>query len=109
VLDVLAGLALGLPAVYLLARWRISGRLDAFAGDLSYGVFLNHNFLAPLVAQLMPGAPPLLTLVALIPVSTAASYATFRWIEAPTLALRRRLRVAAPAESPAVPGAAAAV
>ena len=108
VLDVLAGLALGLPAVYLLARARIARRLDALAGDLSYGVFLNHNLLAPLLVQLMPGAPPWLTLAALIPLSTAASFATFRWIEAPTLALRRGLRLSEPA-TPAVPGAAAAV
>lgn len=95
--DVLAGLVIGLPVVWLLARFKISGRLDGLAGDLSYGVFLNHNLLLPLAAQLLPGASPWLTLAALIPISTAASYATFRWIEAPTLALRRTLRTRAPA------------
>jgi peptidoglycan/LPS O-acetylase OafA/YrhL len=100
ILDVLAGLLLGLPVVYLATRARLSARFDSLAGDMSYGVFLNHNLLLPLVAGLMPGAPPLLILAALIPVSTAASYATFRFIEAPTIALRRHFRSPDPAPEP---------
>ena len=92
VCDVLIGLVFGLPAVYALARLRVAGKWDTLAGDLSYGVFLNHNLLLPVVQALLPGASNGLLFMALIPASTALSYATFCWIESPAIGLRRGLR-----------------
>jgi peptidoglycan/LPS O-acetylase OafA/YrhL len=99
ILEVLAGLVLGLPIVWGLARARISNRLDALAGDVSYGVFLNHNLLLPGVAALLPGASHLVTLAALVPLSMALAYGSYHVVETPALALRHRLRAgkAAPA------------
>ena len=105
ILEVLAGLILGLPIVWGLARARIANRFDALAGDVSYGVFLNHNLLLPGVAALLPGASHALTLAALIPLSMALAYASYRVVETPALALRHRLRAAKPA--PALEAAAA--
>ena len=90
--DMLLGIVLGLPAVICLTRLRPGGKAQALAGDLSYGVFLNHNLLiTPLYAWLHH--PSLVVLAAVVlPLSTLLSYASFRLIEAPALALRRGLR-----------------
>ncbi len=39
--EVTAGIALGIPAVYVLTKLKFH-RVDEFLGDISYGVFLNH-------------------------------------------------------------------
>ena len=97
--DMLLGVVIGLPAVIGLTRLRGGGKAQGLAGDLSYGVFLNHNLLiTPLQAWLH--GPSLLVLAAvLLPLSTLLSFATFRLVEAPALALRRGLR-AKPASTP---------
>jgi len=92
VTDMLLGIVVGLPAVMGLARLRSGGKVEALAGDLSYGVFLNHNLLiTPLQAWLH--GPSLVVLAAvLLPLSTLLSFVTFRLVEAPAIALRRGLR-----------------
>ena len=92
VMEVLAGFILGLPVVWALSRVRHAGRLDELAGDLSYGVFLNHNLLLPGVAALLPHASPMVKLVCVLPVSLTAAYASYLVIEKPALQWRRRLR-----------------
>jgi peptidoglycan/LPS O-acetylase OafA/YrhL len=92
VCDMLIGLVVGLPIVYGLSRVRIEGRWNEMAGDLSYGVFLNHMLLAPILASLLPSASSGMRFVALIPISIALSYVTFQCIERPAIAWRRSLR-----------------
>ena len=90
--DMLLGIVIGLPAVMGVTRLRSGGKAEALAGDLSYGVFLNHNLLiTPLQAWLHGPSLALLAAV-LLPLSTLLSFVTFRLIEAPAIALRRRLR-----------------
>ena len=103
VCDMLIGLVAGLPIVYGLSRARIEGRWDELAGNLSYGVFLNHMLLLPIIERLLPSASAGVRFFALIPISIALSYVTFRCIERPAIAWRRTLR-----NAPTSPSAVAA-
>jgi peptidoglycan/LPS O-acetylase OafA/YrhL len=87
--EVLLGWGLGVPLLHVLAR-REAGRLDALAGDLSYGVFLNHFLLIWLFFPGPQRSPADLAALALA--SVLLSFATQRWLERPMLALRRKLR-----------------
>ena len=100
----LLGIVIGLPAVMGLTRLRLGGKLDTLAGNLSYGVFLNHNLLiVPLYEWLH--RPSLLILAAvLLPVGTFLSFASFQLVEKPALALRRGLRARPPAAAEARDG-----
>lgn len=91
--EVLLGWGLGIPLLYGVVRLR-GGGIDRLAGDLSYGVFLNHFLL---IWLLFP-APErtALQLAALALCSCVLSWATQRWLERPVLGWRRRLRVVAP-------------
>jgi peptidoglycan/LPS O-acetylase OafA/YrhL len=99
VCDVLIGLVAGVPIVYGLSRARLAGRWDELAGNLSYGVFLNHMLLLPILERLLPAASAGVRFVALTPVSIALSYVTFQWIERPAIVLRRDLRDKPPSPS----------
>jgi peptidoglycan/LPS O-acetylase OafA/YrhL len=87
--EVLIGWGVGIPLVHWLAR-RPASRLDHWAGDVSYGTFLNHFLL---IWVLFPGPErsPLQWL-ALAVCSILLSWATQRLFEQPVLAWRRRLR-----------------
>ena len=87
--EVLVGWGLGLPLLHWLARRR-SGAWDHWAGDVSYGVFLNHFLLIWLLFP-APGHTAW-QLAALAACSVALSAATQRWLEKPVLSLRRKLR-----------------
>ena len=93
--DVLIGFTIGLPIVIALMGGR-GGAWDRLAGNLSYGVFLNHNLLAPLIERALPEASHTLVFLVLIPLSAALSFLTFRWIETPAMALRYNLRAETP-------------
>ncbi len=97
--PVLAGLIGGVTVVSLLHRLKLTGKLDAIAGNLSYGVFLNHwlilaalgsyaeisiRTLAPLQQILWVGAVCL--------AATLLSAVSYRFLEAPLLAWRRKRR-----------------
>ncbi len=88
--EVLLGWGLGPLLLHGLSRWR-GGRLDALAGDLSYGVFLNH-FLLIWLFGFDRAAPGGWRLALLMGASVLLSYATQRLIERPVLAWRRRWR-----------------
>jgi peptidoglycan/LPS O-acetylase OafA/YrhL len=92
VCDMLIGLVAGLPIVYGLSRARIGGWWDGLAGDLSYGVFLNHMLLLPILERLLPDASAGLRFAVVTPISIALSYMTFQCIERPAIAWRRGLR-----------------
>jgi len=87
--EVLLGWGLGVPLVHVLAK-RKAGRLDGAAGDMSYGVFLNHFLLIWLLFP-APGRTPA-QLAALAASSVLLSFATQRLLEKPVLALRRQMR-----------------
>lgn len=89
--EVLLGWGLGVVLLHGLSRRR-AGRLDALAGDLSYGVFLNH-FLLIWLLELDQLALTGARLAVLMGASMLLSYATQRLIERPVLAWRRRLRL----------------
>ncbi|WP_158290043.1 acyltransferase [Ramlibacter sp. WS9] len=87
--EVLIGWGVGLPLLYWVGKLQ-TRTLDQAAGDLSYGVFLNHFLL---IWLLFPaGARTPLQLAALALCSVALSWATQHWVEKPVLAWRRRLR-----------------
>jgi peptidoglycan/LPS O-acetylase OafA/YrhL len=90
--EVLLGLALGLPMLAWLKN-RPFSRLDAWLGDLSYGVFLNH-FIVIWWLQTYHGVTRFggLDVVILLVVSTAASLVTYGLVERPALAWRHALR-----------------
>jgi peptidoglycan/LPS O-acetylase OafA/YrhL len=86
--ETLIGLAVAIPLLHLLAP-RPSHPWDERAGELSYGLFLLHFF----VFWIWPGADggPL-ALTSRIAVALALAWLLHRFVEAPVLAWRRRLR-----------------
>ncbi|RJF99363.1 acyltransferase family protein [Noviherbaspirillum saxi] len=95
--ETLLGMAIGLPALYLLGRlpqhW-----LDDRLGDLSYGVFLNH-FLVQWTGIGQPSGMVGMSLYLLASLLIAAL--TQGLVERPVLRLRRRLRVKRASPQPA--------
>lgn len=87
--EVLIGWGAGVPLLHWAGRFK-GGKLDHIAGDVSYGVFLNHFLLIWFLFPL-PGRTPL-QLAALAMCSVLLSWVTQHWIEKPVLAWRRRLR-----------------
>ncbi len=99
--DVLFGLIVGLLVLFGLSKLRDLGALDRLAGDLSYGVFLNHYLILVVIRHFAPEITAPTLFLATVPISLALSYITFQWVERPIIALRRRLRPDHPAERPA--------
>lgn len=87
--EVLIGWGLGVPLLHWAGRFK-GNTLDHIAGDVSYGVFLNHFLLIWLLFPAPERTP--LQLGALALCSFALSWATQHWLEKPVLAWRRRLR-----------------
>jgi len=87
--EVLVGWAVGIPALHWAARRR-AGALDELAGDLSYGVFLNHFLLIWLLFPAAGHTP--LQWAVLAAASLSLSFVSQRLVERPVLAWRRRLR-----------------
>lgn len=86
--ETLIGLALSLPLLQALAA-RPAPRWDDKAGELSYGLFLCHF---P-VFWLWPGADQgALALLSRLGVALVLAWALHRYIDAPIMAWRRRLR-----------------
>ena len=91
--EVLIGWGLGLPLVHWLSQRR-SGRIDALAGDLSYGVFLNHFLL---IWLLFPSVELTATQFTLLALASIILSGCTQWLfERPALAWRRRLRLSSP-------------
>lgn len=90
--EVLIGWGLGIPLLYGVAQLK-AGRLGTLAGDISYGVFLNHFLLLWILFPDPNRSALQLALLALC--SCLLSWATQRWLERPVLGWRRRLRVEA--------------
>jgi peptidoglycan/LPS O-acetylase OafA/YrhL len=89
--EVTLGVTLGIPAVYLLTRFKYH-RIDELLGNISYGVFLNHYVVMYFLHALWPAdydASRVATVLALAFVLSAMSYYC---VELPALVLRHRFR-----------------
>ena len=87
-IETLLGLIVGLIVVHGLAS-QPPNRGDTFAGDLSYGVFLNHFFIMwVLYPQGVEGSQ----LAGFLVLSVALSWVTQWLVERPLLKVRHRLR-----------------
>jgi peptidoglycan/LPS O-acetylase OafA/YrhL len=87
-LETLLGLLLGIVMLQLLAN-RARSRWDDLAGDLSYGVFLNHFFIIWVVYPQGLGAGQMPGFIGLC---ITLSWFTQRYIERPLLNRRQALR-----------------
>jgi peptidoglycan/LPS O-acetylase OafA/YrhL len=90
--EVLVGLIVGIPVLALLKHRRFSAA-DEFLGNLSYGVFLNHNLVFWLIER-YTGRPHLSHSLAMLGIvaSVGLAAATHWLVERPALHLRRRIR-----------------
>ncbi|MBO1540237.1 acyltransferase [Pseudomonas sp. OA65] len=89
--EVTLGIALGLPAVFLLSKLK-RHRLDEFLGNISYGVFLNHFVVMYVLRAFWPVAYSGLIITAVLVLSFALSCISYYGVERPALKLRHALR-----------------
>jgi peptidoglycan/LPS O-acetylase OafA/YrhL len=90
--EVLLGILIGTLAVAAL-RDKASTPFDERAGNLSYGLFLNHSILIELaIAYYKIEQFNLEWVVGIVVCATVMSAVTFRWLEQPILVWRRHLR-----------------
>ncbi|AWM92903.1 hypothetical protein DJ564_19945 [Pseudomonas sp. 31-12] len=89
--EVTAGIALGIPAVYVLTKLKFH-RVDEFLGDISYGVFLNHFVVMYVLRAFWPVAYDAPIVAAVLILSFGLSCVSYYCIERPALKLRHALR-----------------
>jgi peptidoglycan/LPS O-acetylase OafA/YrhL len=90
--EVAAGIALGIPAVYVLTKLKFH-RIDEFLGNISYGVFLNHFVVIYFLHGLWPITSFDWQKVALVLVlSFLLSGVSYYCVERPALKFRHALR-----------------
>jgi peptidoglycan/LPS O-acetylase OafA/YrhL len=90
--EVLLGIVLGIPAVAVLRRL-VFGAADAWLGNISYGLFLNHvpcRWVAEASLGITSWSGP--EFLALMLVSSALAWVSYHLVEQPALRWRRRLR-----------------
>lgn len=86
--EVLLGLMLVLPLLQVLAR-QPRHRYDDLAGDISYGVFLNHFLI---YWALYPQGVTAAQLPGFLALCIGLAWSSQHWVERPCLAWRQRLR-----------------
>jgi peptidoglycan/LPS O-acetylase OafA/YrhL len=89
--EVTLGIALGIPMVFLLSKFRFH-RIDELLGNISYGVFLNHFVVMYLLRGFWPVAYDAYVVGAVLLLSLLCSGLTYYCVERPALRLRHRLR-----------------
>lgn len=89
--EVLLGIVIGVPALAALSRLTFS-RYDAFVGNLSYGVFLNHFVFIYIFEWLGFTADSIAEYLALVALSSGAALASYYLIERPALKMRHKIR-----------------
>jgi peptidoglycan/LPS O-acetylase OafA/YrhL len=90
------------PLTLVTGSWSTPGLRHAGRwGDLSYGIYLYAYFVQQLTVRLWPGTPGLAGsgLVAVV-VTAAVAWCSWNLVEAPALALKRRLRRWFPDQAP---------
>jgi peptidoglycan/LPS O-acetylase OafA/YrhL len=106
--EVTAGIALGIPAVFLLSKLKFH-RMDEFFGNISYGVFLNHFVVMYLFRAFWPVAYDAHVVLAVLALSFVLSGLSYYYIERPALKLRQALRANAKREAEQAQGGETAV
>ncbi|MOA35702.1 hypothetical protein D3C78_1571720 [compost metagenome] len=86
-----AGIALGVPAVYLLTKLKFH-RVDEFLGNISYGVFLNHFVVMYFLRAFWPVAYDGHIVATVLTLSLLLSGVSYYYVERPALKLRHALR-----------------
>ncbi|WP_143088812.1 acyltransferase family protein [Izhakiella capsodis] len=88
--EVLSGIVIGVPVVGLIFKINLKSKIDTLAGDLSYGVYLNHLMFFYIFNKM--GFSVLSTSGALIILgsSLTMSYISLRLIEQPFYRMRHR-------------------
>lgn len=86
------GFIFGLPLVLALNKLNIKSFTDRLLGNLSYGVYLNHNIIIFLMKKFGYFNFKFSEVIFLILVSTSMSYVTFKFIESPCYKLRHKVR-----------------
>lgn len=92
--EVLLGVSIGVPLVYLLTLRNSASTLwwDAWLGNLSYGIFLNHFLFIWALGLESPAT--LWQWMSLLGVCILSSFVTYVALERPVLYWRRRMRLA---------------
>jgi peptidoglycan/LPS O-acetylase OafA/YrhL len=90
-LDMLAGIAFGVPMVLLLKDLKLP-KIDTHLGNISYGVFLNHFLLIWIFEHFGIRTWGALNTAVLFACSIALAALTYRFIEKPVVDMRHRLR-----------------
>jgi peptidoglycan/LPS O-acetylase OafA/YrhL len=89
--EVTAGIALGVPAVYLLTKLNFH-RVDDVLGNISYGVFLNHFVVMYFLRAFWPVAYEGHIVATVLSLSLLLSCVSYYYVERPALKLRHALR-----------------
>jgi peptidoglycan/LPS O-acetylase OafA/YrhL len=90
--EVLFGLIVGIPALWTAIRSK-SSKWESLAGNLSYGVFLNHFLLYLLFVRFAHWNEfSTKRIVVIAALSLLLSYVTYHYLEAPIMKWRRTLR-----------------
>lgn len=92
--EVTAGIALGVPVVWLLSELKYH-RVDEFFGNISYGVFLNHFVVMYVLRAFWPVEYSAPIVTAVVVLSFVFSGVSYYYIERPALRLRHALRAGA--------------
>ncbi|HGK4671244.1 TPA: acyltransferase family protein [Kluyvera georgiana] len=86
--EVLSGILIGVPVVFTLFKININNRLDKLAGDLSYGVYLNHLMFFYAFNKMGFNVISISGVILIITSSVLFSYISLRLIEQPFYRLR---------------------
>ena len=89
--EVALGLSIGLPLVWLL-RHQASSRLDAIAGNLSYGVFMSHNAVIFFAQSRGVDVSKPAWVAIIVVICIGLAYLSYAAVEAPFIRLRRAMR-----------------
>lgn len=89
--EVSVGIALGVPVVYLLTKFKYH-RVDELLGNISYGVFLNHFMVMYILRAFWPVAYSVNMVILVLGLAYLLSCLTYRYVELPALKLRHALR-----------------
>lgn len=89
--EVTLGIAVGIPAVYLLSKLKYHP-IDEFFGNISYGVFLNHFVVMYALRHFWPVEYSVPIICAVLVLSFLLSGVTYYCVEKPALILRHTLR-----------------
>lgn len=88
--ELLSGIVMGVPIVWLLFKIDIRNKLDSLAGDLSYGVYLNHLMFFYTYNKLGFNVLNIEGAMLILGSSLTMSYISLRLVEQPFYKLRHR-------------------